>query len=102
MIFEKLAALLSEQFGVDVDSITMDTSFEDLGADSLDIVEIPTNKPLARKDWPDVVYKTEKGKYTAIVEQIVACHEKGQPVLVGTTSIEKSELISALLKQKGI
>ena len=69
---------------------------------SLDIVEIPTNKPLARKDWPDVVYKTEKGKYKAIVEQIVACHEKGQPVLVGTTSIEKSELISALLKQKGI
>ena len=69
---------------------------------SLDIVEIPTNRPLARKDWPDVVYKTEKGKYKAIIEQIAACHEKGQPVLVGTTSIERSELISALLRQKGI
>jgi len=69
---------------------------------SLDVVEIPTNRPLARVDQPDSVYKTETGKYRAIVEQIAACHEKGQPVLVGTTSIERSELVSALLKQKGI
>ena len=69
---------------------------------SLDIVEIPTNKPLARIDQPDVVYKNEAAKYRAIVEQIVACHEKGQPVLVGTTSIEKSELISKMLTRRGI
>ena len=57
----------------------------------LDIIEIPTNKPVIRKDWPDVVYKNEAGKDRAIIEQIIACHEKGQPVLVGTISIEKSE-----------
>ena len=69
---------------------------------SLDIVEIPTNKPLARKDLPDIVYKTEAGKYRAIVEQIAECHAKGQPVLVGTTSIERSELVSDLLKKRGV
>ena len=69
---------------------------------SLDIVEIPTNKPLARVDHPDVVYKNETGKYRAIVNQIVECHEKGQPVLVGTISIEKSEKLSEMLKRKGI
>ena len=68
----------------------------------LDILEIPTNKPLARTDHPDEVYKNVHGKYNAIVNQIAACHEKGQPVLVGTTSIEKSELISRLLTKKGI
>ena len=68
----------------------------------LDIVEIPTNKPVARIDQPDVVYKTEAGKNRAIIEQIVTCHEKGQPVLVGTISIEKSEYISALLKRRGV
>ncbi len=69
---------------------------------NLDIVEIPTNKPLARVDHPDVVYKTEAGKYRAIIRQIEECHAKGQPVLVGTISIEKSELLSKLLKKKGI
>ncbi|MBM6927318.1 preprotein translocase subunit SecA [Pseudoflavonifractor phocaeensis] len=69
---------------------------------SLDIVEIPTNKPLARIDQPDVVYKTEKGKYRAIINQIEECHKKGQPVLVGTISIEKSEQISDMLKKRGI
>ncbi|NBI09175.1 preprotein translocase subunit SecA [Colidextribacter sp. OB.20] len=68
----------------------------------LDIVEIPTNKPLARVDQPDVVYKNVPGKLRAIVEQIESCHAKGQPVLVGTVSIEKSEELSALLKRKGI
>ena len=68
----------------------------------LDIVEIPTNKPLARIDQPDVVYKNVSGKLRAIVAQIEACHEKGQPVLVGTISIEKSEELSAILKRKGI
>ena len=69
---------------------------------NLDIVEIPTNKPIARLDQPDVVYKTEPGKYRAIVRQIEECHAKGQPVLVGTVSIEKSELISKMLTKRGI
>ena len=68
----------------------------------LDIIEIPTNKPVIRLDHPDVVYKSENGKNRAIIEQIVACHEKGQPVLVGTVSIEKSEYLSRLLKARGV
>ncbi len=69
---------------------------------NLDIIEIPTNKPVARIDNPDVVYKTDAGKNRAIIDQIVKCHEKGQPVLVGTVSIEKSEYLSKLLKRQGI
>ena len=69
---------------------------------SLDIVEIPTNKPVQRVDHPDVVYKSEAGKFRAIVNQIEECHKKGQPVLVGTISIEKSEELSAMLKKRGI
>ena len=68
----------------------------------LDIVEVPTNKPMIRVDHPDEVYKNTKGKYHAIVRQIKECHEKGQPVLAGTTSIEKSEIISKLLTKEGI
>ena len=68
----------------------------------LDVVEIPTNRPIARKDHTDIVYKTEAGKFRAIVRQVKACHEKGQPVLVGTISIEKSEILSKLLKREGI
>ena len=69
---------------------------------SLDVVEIPTNKPMIRKDYDDVMYKTEKAKFNAIIEQVRACHEKGQPVLVGTVSIEKSEELSKALKRAGI
>jgi preprotein translocase subunit SecA len=69
---------------------------------NLDIVEIPTNRPLIRQDHPDVVYKNDIGKNHAIIDQIVRCHEKGQPVLVGTVSVEKSEYLSSLLKRKGI
>ena len=69
---------------------------------SLDIVEIPTNKPMARIDHPDVVYRNEAAKYRAIVKQVEECYQKGQPVLVGTVSIEKSELISHMLQNKGI
>ena len=68
----------------------------------LDVVEIPTNKPVARVDHHDVVYKTEMGKFRAIIKQVIECHEKGQPVLVGTVSIEKSEVLSKLLKKEGI
>ena len=69
---------------------------------NLDVVEIPTNRPIARIDNPDSIYKTEVGKYRAIVNQVKECHEKGQPVLVGTISIERSELLSKLLKKEGI
>ena len=69
---------------------------------NLDIVEIPTNKPNQRHDHHDVVYKTEAGKFRAVIRQIKECHEKGQPVLVGTVSIEKNELLSSLLAREGI
>ncbi len=69
---------------------------------SLDVVEVPTNKPVIREDLVDSVYKTEKGKYRAVIRQIKECHEKGQPVLVGTISVEKSEELSKLLKKEGI
>ena len=69
---------------------------------NLDIIEIPTNKPVIRKDHSDVVYKNDNGKNHAIIEQIVECYGKGQPVLVGTVSIEKSEYISSLLKKRGV
>ena len=68
----------------------------------LDIIEIPTNKPVIRQDWPDVVYRSDIGKNRAIIDQIAECHDKGQPVLVGTVSIEKSEYLSSLLKKRGI
>jgi preprotein translocase subunit SecA len=69
---------------------------------NLDVVVIPTNKPLLRKDKADVIYKTEKEKFLAVIDNIVECHEQGQPVLVGTISIEKSEVLAALLKKRGV
>ncbi len=79
------------------------TEAEEFGAIyKLDVVEIPTNKPVIRIDNPDAVYKNEAGKFRAVIRQIKACHEKGQPVLVGTISIEKSELLSGMLKREGI
>ena len=79
------------------------TEAEEFGAIyKLDIVEIPTNKPIARFDNPDVVYKSEAGKFRAIIKQVEECSERGQPVLVGTVSIEKSELLSSLMKKAGV
>ena len=75
---------------------------EVMGIYDLDVIEIPTNKPVARIDHPDVVYKTEAGKFRAVIRQIKECHEKGQPVLVGTISIEKSEILSKMLKKEGV
>ena len=69
---------------------------------TLDVVVIPPNKPMARQDYPDVVYKTEREKFDAAINDIADCHERGQPVLVGTVSVEKSERLSKLLKRKGI
>ncbi|MEE0931261.1 MAG: SEC-C metal-binding domain-containing protein, partial [Acutalibacteraceae bacterium] len=68
----------------------------------LDIIEIPTNRPVQRIDEPDLIFKNEKGKFNAVIDDIIECHEKGQPVLVGTISIEKSELLSSMLKRRGI
>jgi len=68
----------------------------------LDVVVIPTHKPMIRQDYPDVVYRTEEGKFAAVVEEIAECYQRGQPVLVGTISIEKSEYLSKLLKKRGI
>jgi preprotein translocase subunit SecA len=68
----------------------------------LEVLQVPTNKPNQRQDMPDVVYKSEKGKFTAVVEEIVERHKKNQPVLVGTISIENSELVSEMLKRKGV
>ncbi len=68
----------------------------------LDVVEIPTNRPMVREDCPDVVYKTEQAKFRAVIDDIVEHHQKGQPVLVGTITIEKSELLSKLLKARGV
>ncbi len=98
--FQNYFRLYDKLSGMTGTAMTEEDEFN--GTYSLDVVEIPTNKPLARVDNSDVVYKNTAGKYRAIVEQIEACHAKGQPVLVGTVSIEKSEVISELLKKKGI
>lgn len=82
---------------------TADTEAEEFAKIyNLDVVVIPTNKPMIRKDYPDVIYKTERAKFNAIVKEVEECHLRGQPVLVGTTSIEKSEILSHMLRKKGI
>jgi preprotein translocase subunit SecA len=82
---------------------TADTEAEEFAKIyNLDVVVIPTNKPMIRKDYPDVIFKTERAKLNAIVKEIEECHLRGQPVLVGTTSIEKSEILSHMLKKRGI
>ena len=98
--FQNFFRLYSKLSGMTGTAMTEQEEFN--GIYALDVVEIPTNKPVIRKDNPDVVYKTEAGKLRAVIRQIVDCHEKGQPVLVGTISIEKSELLSKLLKKEGI
>ena len=98
--FQNYFRLYSKLSGMTGTALTEQDEFREIYG--LDVIEIPTNKPMIRVDHPDVVYKTAMGKYNAIIEQIVECHEKGQPVLVGTVSIEKSELLSSLLKRRGI
>ena len=98
--FQNYFRLYKKLSGMTGTAMTESDEFQEIY--SLDVVEIPTNKPLARKDNDDVLYKTEEAKYNAIVETIVACHEKGQPVLVGTVNIEKSEKLSRFLKKQGI
>ena len=98
--FQNFFRLYEKLSGMTGTAVTESEEFEAIY--KLDIIEIPTNKPVIRIDNPDVVFKNENGKNRAIIEQIVRCHEKGQPVLVGTVSIEKSEYISSLLKKRGI
>ena len=98
--FQNFFRLYSKLSGMTGTALTEEEEFSAIY--NIDIVEIPTNKPIARVDHNDVVYKTEAGKFRAVIEQIKTCHAKGQPVLVGTVSIEKSELLSKLLKREGV
>ena len=98
--FQNFFRLYKKLSGMTGTALTEQEEFAAIYA--LDVVEIPTNKPVIRQDHTDVVYKNEAGKYRAIVRQVKECHAKGQPVLVGTISIEKSELLSKLLKREGI
>ncbi|MGN1138769.1 MAG: preprotein translocase subunit SecA [Ruminococcus sp.] len=98
--FQNYFRLYNKLSGMTGTAQTEATEFQEIY--KLDVVEIPTNKPLARVDLPDSIFKTENGKFMAVIEQIVQAHEKGQPVLVGTISIEKSELLSKMLKKRGI
>ncbi len=98
--FQNLFRLYQKLSGMTGTALTEEDEFREIY--KLDVIEIPTNKPVIRKDQPDVIYKTEKAKFNAVIDQIVECHEKGQPVLVGTVSIEKSEILSQMLKRRGV
>ncbi len=98
--FQNYFRLYTKLSGMTGTAMTEDEEFREIY--SLDVIEIPTNKPIKRLDNSDVIYKTEKGKFKAVINQIIECNKKGQPVLVGTISIEKSELLSQMLKNKGI
>ena len=98
--FQNFFRLYDKLSGMTGTAMTEEEEFREIY--KLDVVEIPTNRPMIRKDQPDVVYKTERGKFNAVIEDIIEHHEKGQPVLVGTISIEKSEQLSSLLKKRGV
>ncbi|HIS77754.1 MAG TPA: preprotein translocase subunit SecA [Candidatus Caccousia stercoris] len=98
--FQNFFRLYDKLSGMTGTAMTEEEEFREIY--KLDVVEIPTNRPMIRKDQPDVVYKTEHGKFNAVIEDIIEHHEKGQPVLVGTISIEKSEQLSSLLKKRGV
>ena len=98
--FQNYFRMYSKLSGMTGTALTEDNEFREIYA--LDVVEIPTNKPMIRNDRSDAVYKTVNGKYRAVIRQIVECHEKGQPVLVGTVSIDKSEELSRRLRREGI
>lgn len=98
--FQNFFRLYSKLSGMTGTAMTEEDEFKEIY--KLDVIAIPTNKPVIRIDHNDQVYTTEKGKYSAIIDKIIECHDKGQPILVGTVSIEKSELLSAMLKRKGV
>lgn len=98
--FQNMFRLYNKLSGMTGTAMTESAEFQQIYA--LDVVEIPTNKPMARIDQPDVIYKTEMAKFRAVIDRIEECHAKGQPVLVGTVTIEKSEILSSMLKKRGI
>ena len=98
--FQNFFRLYQKLSGMTGTALTEEAEFQEIY--HLDVVEVPTNKPVARIDEHDSVYKTEQGKYKAVIRKIKECHEKGQPVLVGTVNIDKSEILSAMLKREGI
>ena len=98
--FQNFFRLYGKLSGMTGTAMTEETEFSQIYR--LDVIEIPTNKPIQRIDYPDLIFRTEQGKYSAMIEDIIAANEKGQPVLVGTVSIDKSEQLSSLLKKKGI
>ena len=98
--FQNYFRLYDKLSGMTGTALTEENEFREIYA--LDVIEIPTNRPMIRRDLEDVVYKTEKGKFNAVIDKVVECHAKGQPVLVGTVSIEKSEQLSSLLKKRGV
>ena len=98
--FQNFFRLYQKLSGMTGTAMTEEVEFQQIY--KLDVIEIPTNKPVARVDENDVVYKTEKAKYNAVIEKTIEAHKKGQPVLVGTVTIEKSELLSSMLKKRGI
>ena len=98
--FQNFFNKFEKKAGMTGTALTEEKEFREIY--NMDVVEIPTNKPIARKDLNDAVYKTKKGKFDAVVQSVIESHEKGQPVLVGTITIETSELISEMLRKKGI
>ncbi len=98
--FQNYFRLYDKLSGMTGTAMTESDEFQEIY--SLDVIAVPTNKPMIRKDLPDVLYKTEKAKFAAIVDLIKELHEKGQPILVGTVNIEKSEILSAILKKSGV
>ncbi len=98
--FQNYFRMYKKLSGMTGTALTEDNEFREIYA--LDVVEVPTNKPMIRRDYDDAVYKSRRGKIRAIINQIKQCHEKGQPVLVGTVSIDSSEELSAYLKKSGI
>lgn len=98
--FQNYFRLYKKLSGMTGTAMTEEAEFGEIY--ELDIIEVPTNKPVQRIDEPDLIFKNEKGKFNAVIDDIIECHEKGQPVLVGTISIEKSEILSAMLKKRGV
>ncbi|MBP0989271.1 MAG: preprotein translocase subunit SecA, partial [Oscillospiraceae bacterium] len=98
--FQNYFRLYKKLSGMTGTAMTEEDEFREIY--KLDVISIPTNKPVIRIDQPDLIFRTEKAKYKAIIDQIIECHEKGQPVLVGTVSIDKSEKLSEMLKRRGI
>ena len=98
--FQNFFRLYNKLSGMTGTAMTEELEFREIYR--LDVVEIPTNMPMIRQDHGDIIYRTEKAKFAAVIEKIEECHKKGQPVLVGTITIEKSEVLSTLLKKRGI